>query len=136
MSVFNVAMPSLALASLIDPVKIAAGFDSTPDQKQVERAARQRLLDAIQKPDSGITYSREGVSSNLWHVVARLEGAWCDQQGVDVGDQLHAIISDKRLVGTTKDSSSKKWLLKYQARYAAWLWRSCIQVGVRLATIL
>jgi uncharacterized membrane protein YkvA (DUF1232 family) len=124
MSVFNVAMPSLALASLIDPVQIAAGFDSTPDQRQVERAARQRLLAAIQKPDSGITYSREGVSSNLWHVVARLEGAWCDQQGVEVGDQLHAIISDKRLGGTTKDSSSKKWLLKYQARYAAWLWDS------------
>jgi uncharacterized membrane protein YkvA (DUF1232 family) len=121
MSVFNVAMPSLALASLIDPVEIAAGFDSTPDQRQVERVTRQRLLAAIQNSDSGISYSREGVSSNLWHVVARLEGAWCNQQGVEVGDQLHAVISNKRLGGKSKDSASQKWLWTFQRRYAAWL---------------
>ncbi len=135
MSVFNVAMPSLALASLVDPVQLAAGFESTPDQRQVERAARQQLLAAIQKSDSGITYSREGVSSNLWHVVARLEGAWCDRQGVEVGDQLHAIISDKRLGGTTKDSSSKKWLLKFKARYAAWLWDSYANTNKTLISV-
>lgn len=121
MSVFNVSMPSLALASLIDPVQIAARFDSTPDQRQVERVARQRLLAAIQISDSGILYSREGVSSNLWHVVARLEGAWCDQQGVEVGDQLHTVISNKRLGGKSKDSASQKWLWTFQRRYAAWL---------------
>ncbi|MFN9601910.1 MAG: hypothetical protein ACK6A7_00500, partial [Planctomycetota bacterium] len=121
MSVFNVAMPSLALASLIDSVQIAAGFDSTPDQRQVERAARQRLLAAIQKSDSGISYSREGVSSNLWHVIARLEGAWCAQQGIAVGDQLHAVITNKRLGGKSKDSSSQKWLWTFQRRYASWL---------------
>ncbi|XZE17514.1 DEAD/DEAH box helicase family protein [Pirellulaceae bacterium SH449] len=121
MSVFNVAIPSLALASLIDPVQIAAGFDSTPDQRQVERVARQRLLAAIQKPDSGITYSREGVSSNLWHVVARLEGTWCDQQGIEVGDQLHTVISNKQLGGKSTDSASQKWLWTFQRRYAAWL---------------
>jgi|GEM_PF-2328147 len=44
------------VASLIDPVQIAAGFDSTPDQRQVKRAARQRLLAAIQASDSGIAF--------------------------------------------------------------------------------
>jgi len=121
MSVFNVAMPSLALASLIDPVQIAAGFESMPDQRQVERAARQRLLAAIQKSDSGISYSREGVSSNLWHVIARLEGAWCDQHGIEAGDHLHAVITNKRLGGKSKDSSSQKWLWIFQRRYASWL---------------
>ena len=54
-------------------------------------------------------------------MVARLEGAWCDQRGIEVGDQLHAVITNKRLGGKSKDSASQKWLWTFQRRYASWL---------------
>lgn len=121
MSVFNVAMPSLALATLVDPVRMVAGSETQPDQRHVERAARQLLLNAIQQRESGITYSRKGPSSNLWQVVAQLEGIWCLNQGREFGDQLRNAISDRRLGGVAKDESNRKWFLEFQTQYVHWL---------------
>lgn len=60
LSIFNVAMPSLALSSQVDLIKQAAEADSELDQRTIEGYVRQKIIDLLRS--IGVTYSRKGRS--------------------------------------------------------------------------
>ena len=118
MSIFNVAMPSLALSSQIDLLQQSAASDSELDRKSMERQVRQKLMKMLDA--CGVAYSRKGTASKTWQIIARLEGQYCERFGSEFVDQVYAAVTDRSISPAGEDESANFWFDEYQEIYGQW----------------
>lgn len=118
-SIFNVAFPSLALASEINPVQLSRTTLDEPDQQSIEGLARKRILELLAA--AGVTYRRSGPSAKPWELIARLDASYCDKRGEEHLAHLYNAIHDQVVV-TRRDDQSQDWFGEFKNEYLDWLW--------------
>ncbi len=118
-SIFNVALPSLALARRINLVDLSRTFSSEPDQRQIESLARERVFDLLKA--AGIAYEKFGTSANTWEIIARLDAVECKERGGEALESLYDGING-RVTVHRRDKHSTDWFGEFKGEYLDWLW--------------